>query len=142
MRLHTVTYYSRLSGCADVDFNDILATARRNNARDNITGCLFTNGVHFVQTLEGGRSAVATCLQRIMRDDRHDDIVIVQAGDIDMRFFPDWSMGAVTAPETRIDEIRRFASDGAYRPEIMSSKAVVESLRSLALYCAADALSP
>ena len=50
------------------DIADILGTARRNNARDALTGALIFNGHNFMQLLEGPGDKVEACLAAI-RDD-------------------------------------------------------------------------
>ena len=44
------------------DIADILGTARRNNARDALTGALIFNGHNFMQLLEGPGDKVEACL--------------------------------------------------------------------------------
>jgi len=85
-------YASRPFGYDDLVLTGILATARRNNARDGITGALICREDLFLQMLEGGRDVVTAAFARILRDDRHVDVVNLWSGDIDARLFPGWSM--------------------------------------------------
>jgi hypothetical protein len=85
-------YASRPFGYDELMLAGILATARRNNARDGITGALICREDLFVQLLEGGRDVVTSTFARILRDDRHVDVVNLWSGDNDKRLFPAWSM--------------------------------------------------
>jgi hypothetical protein len=78
-------YASQPFGYDELVLAGILATARRNNARDGITGALICREDLFVQLLEGRRDVATSAFSRILRDDRH-------VGDIEARLFPEWSM--------------------------------------------------
>lgn len=85
-------YASRPFGFDDLVLSGILATARRNNARDGITGTLICREDLFLQMLEGPRDVVTKAFSRILRDDRHTEIVNLWSGDIETRLFADWAM--------------------------------------------------
>ena len=70
----------------------ILATSRANNARDGVTGALLYSEGCFAQVLEGGLSAVERTFERIQCDQRHSDVVMLQAGYADGRLFGVWDM--------------------------------------------------
>ena len=74
----------------------ILSAARRNNARDGITGCWSAAKI-VPQLLEGQREAVIATYERILPDDRHANIVTLSSGDIESRLFRDWTMRHVPA---------------------------------------------
>lgn len=74
------------------DIDAILEAARRNNARDDLTGALLYNGHNFMQLLEGPADTVETCLAQIRADTRHSGMVEIRRRDIDARDFADWSM--------------------------------------------------
>jgi hypothetical protein len=73
--------------------NAILDVSNRNNARDGITGALLFDTLWFIQILEGERAAVSATLHRIMGDERHTDVVIMDARPADARLFGRWWMG-------------------------------------------------
>jgi FAD-dependent sensor of blue light len=85
-------YASRPFGYDELTLVGILASARRNNERDGITGALICRDDLFVQLLEGRRDVVTAAFSRILHDDRHVDVVNLWSGDIDTRLFPGWSM--------------------------------------------------
>jgi hypothetical protein len=55
----------------------ILSTARRLNARDDITGMLLADDGVFIQYLEGSYAAVRACFERVTADARHHCIVVL-----------------------------------------------------------------
>ncbi len=85
-------YASQPFGYDELVLAGILATARRNNARDGITGALICREDLFVQMLEGPRDVVTSAYSRILRDDRHVEVISLWSGDIEARLFPEWSM--------------------------------------------------
>ena len=75
------------------DLNDILDASARNNEKAGITGALIFDTLWFVQILEGEREAVSATLRRILADERHDAVTIIDARSIETRLFGTWWMG-------------------------------------------------
>ena len=73
----------------------ILATARAHNSANGITGALCQGQGLFLQVLEGERSAVNRLYGRIMLDQRHQDVELLQLEEITARRFGQWSMAHV-----------------------------------------------
>ncbi|WP_270938945.1 BLUF domain-containing protein [Falsiroseomonas oryzae] len=92
MRVVQLIYASRPFGFDAGVLDDILLTARRNNARDDLTGALICRHDLFMQMLEGPRARVTAAFARILRDDRHVEVSLLWCGDAAQRLFPDWSM--------------------------------------------------
>lgn len=92
MSLVQLIYASTPFGFDNPTLNQILSVARRNNARDDITGALICRADIYLQMLEGPRAAVTSRFHKIMADDRHLDVVLIGCGDIKARMFPQWSM--------------------------------------------------
>lgn len=92
MRLSQLIYVSRPFGFDAGMLDDILVSARRRNARNDITGSLVCRADIFLQILEGPRLAVTETIGRILRDDRHVDVAILHCGDIAERMFSGWTM--------------------------------------------------
>jgi hypothetical protein len=84
----------------DEDLNHILASARRRNLAEDITGMLIYHRGEFVQILEGENKSVANVYEKFIGSDlRHTAINKVQENTILHRSFHEWSMGFVGAPE-------------------------------------------
>ncbi|ODA67138.1 Sensors of blue-light using FAD [Methyloligella halotolerans] len=62
------------------------------NDAAGITGVLLCEYHHFLQVLEGEETALRALMQRIERDPRHRDIVVLVDREIEGRAFPDWSL--------------------------------------------------
>jgi hypothetical protein len=85
-------YSSRPFGFDDAILNGILATARRCNARDAITGALVCRSDLYLQLLEGPRATVEAAFTRIARDDRHLEVRRLVFTPVVERLFPTWAM--------------------------------------------------
>lgn len=85
-------YSSRPFGFDDAVLNGILLTARRNNARDDITGALICRHDLYLQLLEGPEAAVEARYRSIARDDRHLEVVRRVSRQVTQRLFPSWAM--------------------------------------------------
>ena len=73
--------------------SQILASSRRNNAPDGITGMLIHIDGGFMQILEGEEDAVRRTYARIGRDTRHDSVRTLFDRPVTKRLFPDWTVG-------------------------------------------------
>ena len=78
---------------------NVLATSRRNNGRDGITGLLFFDGTRFLQALEGEPARVKAAFERIKSDGRHFAVVTLSSREIEEREFGPWAMASRTALE-------------------------------------------
>ncbi|MEP6765276.1 MAG: BLUF domain-containing protein [Gemmatimonadaceae bacterium] len=75
------------------ELQKILAAARRDNARDGVTGMLlFTEG-SFFQVLEGSEPDVLSTFKRIEGDPRHQQATCIIREPIARRAFGEWTMG-------------------------------------------------
>src|SRR5437868_15228323 len=87
-------YASRAADSVNADaLAPVMKASRTRNAAAGITGVLvFSDGV-FLQLLEGGRSAVSALYNRIARDERHRDVVLLAYDEVTERRFSGWAMG-------------------------------------------------
>ena len=89
-----ITYLSSATrAMSQGDLEDILKTARENNARLGITGMLLYGNKTFIQILEGEEGVVDELVKTIKRDPRHTNVQIVKKKPIDQHEYADWSMG-------------------------------------------------
>lgn len=92
--MHELIYRSRATGPFDrAEIGRILATARRVNAENDVTGLLLYSDESFLQVLEGGEAAVRATFARIRVDPRHRDVTLLADGPAERRQHPDWTMG-------------------------------------------------
>lgn len=133
-QLHRVLYCSRnlIPGTPEVvtaHIRGILATSRRNNARDGITGGLLFSQGCFAQVLEGPLDAVEDAFERIQCDDRHSDVTVLQSGPVAARDFPDWSM-AFAGPDAA-SPIAHAEMDGAFASRSDHGDQLLDMLKSV-----------
>jgi len=94
MSLVSLVYVSYAAdSTTEHDIKNILQTARDFNGRNNITGMLLYREPYYIQTLEGEKAVVDALYEKICRDPRHTNIVLVFENDIKKRSFAQWSMG-------------------------------------------------
>ena len=93
--MYQLTYISTARpGLIDADIDAILASSRRHNNRNGVTGILVYDGKRFLQALEGERDAVELTYHRIKADPRHRATVQLSLRDIGKREFGMWDMAA------------------------------------------------
>lgn len=73
----------------------IFTQARTNNRAAGITGALLVSHEAFVQALEGDERAVRDLYTHIRRDERHEDVALLEAGPAEGRVFGRWAMAKV-----------------------------------------------
>lgn len=79
----------------------------RRNADDGITGVLLTLGSVFFQIIEGEDDAIDDLYGRVLRDDRHTDVICLGTeSTASTRLFPDWSMNVVDLDHLGGDAVR------------------------------------
>ncbi|KPF68135.1 blue light sensor protein [alpha proteobacterium AAP81b] len=98
MAMTQLIYWSQPFGFDDAMLDGILLQARRNNARDGLTGALIARADIYVQLLEGPPAAVAATYACIARDDRHLAVTKLSEIATSTRLFPAWTMRDDQAP--------------------------------------------
>lgn len=71
----------------------ILQVSKRNNRRQDVTGCLLFSGNHFGQVLEGSKPVVVALAARIAGDPRHERVRVLSEATSATRDYNDWAMG-------------------------------------------------
>jgi len=70
----------------------ILSTSRTFNLNNNITGCLLYHNNEFIQILEGDEIVVKQLYASILKDKRHNNILLLAEGLKQRRDFKNWNM--------------------------------------------------
>lgn len=110
------------------DINSILEQARINNKRNKVTGLLYFNNKYFLQCLEGGRGAVNDIYQKILKDKRHSDVIILDYSEIEKREFEEWSMGYIPTTSITSSINLKYSSNDEFTPYEMSGKSVLSMM--------------
>ena len=109
--LQRLVYYSRnaIPGAERerrLEIAQILEASRANNRAAGVTGALMFNSGCFAQILEGPLAGIEAIFERIQRDPRHTDVLLLDLSPIAKRGFASWSMAFVgSSPE----DGRKFA---------------------------------
>ena len=129
-QLYRVLYCSQnhLTGMPETypgEIQGILATSRKNNARDGVTGGLLFSEGCFAQVLEGPLDMIEGAFERIQCDERHRKVTVLQSGSITARDFPDWSMAFTEAdvvdnPFAGLALSRAFSGQSSAGDDILS----------------------
>jgi len=115
--LYNVVYCSRATAGVDARaVDEIIATARRHNPKNGITGMLVLGSGVFMQWLEGPYDNVTALMALLRTDTRHENIVqLSESEEARERLFPDWDMELVGSEHIR--EVLLDARDSATDPK-------------------------
>ena len=102
--------------------NAILKKSTTNNPAAGVTGVLCFSGDIFLQVLEGGRSQVRALYNRIARDERHRDVVLLSYDEIEERSFAGWSMGQVNMSRLNPALLLKYSETAVLDPYAVSGK--------------------
>lgn len=105
---------------------EILPIARDFNSKNNITGLLTFDGVHFTQVLEGPASVVNALMEKISQDPRHEQVRILYVSPVHMRDYSDWAMGYVY-DSNFVHDVENLL--GIVRPDFEEIEHFIEDLR-------------
>lgn len=103
-------YLSRIAGEKPFEvIAEVAIEARRNNARDGITGVMVFDGAHVCQYIEGSLIAIDALVERLQCDPRHEALQVLHHGPSDGdRRFARWRMGYLLLDDGQ--ELTRFAA--------------------------------
>ncbi|WP_296236845.1 BLUF domain-containing protein [Psychrobacter sp. UBA5136] len=84
--------------------NDIAEVAIERNQADEITGILCYGNSYFFQCVEGSEQALTNLKNRLLVDDRHKDLKILDFSAIPERRFAAWSLRSITLERWMMNE--------------------------------------
>ena len=90
--LKRVVYVSEKTDVSDTTLKDIIASSKKNNPEEDVTGCLLSGSNSFLQLLEGPAEFINTLYSKISVDNRHKKVTTLFDEKIDERLFLSWSM--------------------------------------------------
>lgn len=117
---HSENHLGVADGKMIASLNAIMDASNRNNERDGITGALLFDTLWFVQILEGERETISATLRRILADQRHDAVTIMDCQPIEDRLFANWWMGLGLLRGDNSDLYARHGLGKRLDPRIMS----------------------
>ncbi len=117
------------------ELGTLFSAARSKNKKRQITGALLLAGEHFVQTLEGDETSVRELFAHIETDPRHDEVAVVETGDVDQRVFARWAMARLSAdgePDNPLIAHQDGISPAASRGATAEQEALLQTMRDAA----------
>jgi len=90
------------SKLTEQDFKNILTTARNFNESQNITGCLLYHEGQFLQLLEGEFQVLLDLYDRIKKDPRHRDFLLLHMKETQYRVYSNWTMAFKSLDDTQL----------------------------------------
>ena len=91
-QLKRVVYVSEKTNVSDTTLKNIIASSKKNNPEQDVTGCLLSGSNSFLQLLEGPADFIDTLYSKISKDNRHENVVTLCDEKIDERLFLSWPM--------------------------------------------------
>jgi hypothetical protein len=132
MFLTRLVYASTISeNFSSSDIEEILKSARKHNKINNVTGMLCFNRKFFLQCLEGSRTKVNEAYHKILNDNRHSKIVLLDYKEIDMREFSNWSMGFMPESSLTAPINLKYSGRGEFLPYEMSGESAHQMMLEL-----------
>lgn len=107
--LYQLVYISRitstgLSGASTL--NDIADHSIKNNQADEVTGILCYGNGYFFQCVEGTEQALTNLKNRLLMDNRHKEIKVLDFSVINQRRFSSWSLRSIILERWMVDDSR------------------------------------
>jgi hypothetical protein len=136
--LYRLVYHSRNlipGGPAQIaaEVERILDVSRRNNSSVGATGALIFNTGMFAQVLEGARQDIEDIFERIQRDERHGDVEVLAAEEVESRGFPSWSMAFVGRSRENESLFAHIGKNTGFEARRLDGERVFRVLRDLAI---------
>lgn len=129
MYLVRLVYASTVTnGLTQAGIENILQVARNNNSKHGITGLLCFNNKYFLQCLEGPRRIINETYEKIINDDRHKELVILDYNEIACRDFTDWAMGYVPMSQIHNTLSLKYARSNEFSPYEISGESALKML--------------
>ncbi|MBF2720411.1 MULTISPECIES: BLUF domain-containing protein [unclassified Psychrobacter] len=97
--MYQLVYISRITSTglsSPSTLNDISEGALERNRADDITGILCYGNGYFLQCVEGSEQALTNLKNRLLVDERHKELKILDFSEITERRFASWSLRSIT----------------------------------------------
>ncbi len=125
-------YASRAAAPVDHDtVESILQQSRRYNPTLGVTGILCYGGDVYMQVLEGGRAAVNELYNKIVRDPRHTEVLLLHYEEVPERHFAGWTMGQVNISKINPSTLLKYSDHPHLDPFAASGKASLALVQEL-----------
>ncbi len=109
--------------CPSLQIGNILQSASERNVQLGLTGALFFGNGYFLQFLEGERHNINFLYDRLLRDDRHTNLQVLECKKVAERYFDEWSMKYIHFPYV-IEKILRETGLEQFNPYLLDGYAI------------------
>ena len=117
LQLSTLIYCSRISTDLNIPgVYDILKHSTHYNTQHSITGMMVFNSRYFVQAIEGPQTPILVLCEKIQRDKRHRNFVVLGHEKIAKRTWANWSMSLVTPTPANRQIFEQFNTHNGFDP--------------------------
>ena len=91
--LSQLVYVSnRKQNCSAEEIEKILESCKKNNPPLDITGVLLYSDTKFIQLVEGQAKVIMSLYEKIKKDPRHSNPIMIAYSPINEKSFPSWHM--------------------------------------------------
>lgn len=102
---------NRKPTCTPAEIDKILISCEKNNPPLNITGVLLYSDSKFIQLVEGEAKVILDLYDKIKKDARHANPVMISYGPIKEKSFPSWHMGTKNISNNEVDYKTNITKD-------------------------------
>lgn len=125
-------YASRAAAAVTQEIiESILRSSREHNPALGVTGVLCHGGDVYMQVLEGGRTPVNELYNKIVRDPRHKEVVLLYYVEVSERHFAGWTMGQVNLSKVNPSTLLKYSDKPVLDPFAASGRASMALLEEL-----------
>ena len=93
MLVQLIYVSNRKTNCTEKEIENILNSCIKNNPESEVSGVLFYNEKKFLQLVEGEYKIIMDTYDKIKKDFRHENCVMLSCSPIKEKSFTSWSMG-------------------------------------------------
>lgn len=117
MHLVRLIYSSEADSSITKDVvKDIHTNAMNNNSKECISGMLCFNSKYFIQCLEGDYEKISHLYSKIIKDQRHHNVLLLHFDQIETRAFAGWSMAYMGEYLFAKEIILKYSSEDSFNP--------------------------
>jgi len=131
--LYQIVYASKASKFSFEEINNILTDSYVNNKNRGIKGVLLYAQGFFVQCIIGNKVDIQQTFERIKKDKRHEDIVVIVSGEVEELLFDDWTMSYVNEDAYRT-LVEPIVKNEIFNPYFLEPKVALEVLKQVSLH--------
>ena len=109
----------------------ILTQAQQNNERNGITGALVFNHNYFLQSIEGARPVINELLRKLVKDDRHYALQVIECREVELRHWSKWSMKYLIPSDENKGLALKFSTGTQFNPYLMNINQIMMLIETL-----------